>query len=61
MREELTGALLKDLGRCRFFTEIGELNGIVDYCHHFINHLDEYMKDIYFDTALVFAPTSARI
>ena len=61
MRDELTQGMLEDLGRNRFFTEIGELNGIIDYCHFFVSNMDEYMKDVYFDTALALAPSSARI
>ena len=42
MKDELEQAVLKDLGRCPFFTEIGELNGIKDYCEYFIQHVDEF-------------------
>lgn len=58
MKDELEQAVLKDLGRCPFFTEIGELNGIKDYCEYFIEHVDEFSKDTHFDPPLLLAPNT---
>jgi len=61
LSNDLKAGCMKDLGRCEFFTEIGELMGIIDHCKHNLEHLDEYAKDVWFDTPLLLAPNSARI
>jgi len=61
MASELKAGCMKDLGRCEFFTEIGEMSGIIDHCHHNLEHLDDFVKDVYFDPPLLLAPNSTRI
>lgn len=61
MESEMTGACLKDIGRYTFFTKIAEIDGIISHCNHHLGHLDEYMKDVYFDTPLLLAPNTGRI
>ena len=54
-------ACMKDLGRGHFTTELFEIIGVKDYCHHFIDNLERYMEDVYHDPPLIFAPNTARI
>lgn len=61
MKSELEDAVRKDLGRCQFFTEIGEVLGIQGYCHYFLEHMDDFSKDDYFDPPLLLAPNSNYI
>jgi aldehyde dehydrogenase (NAD+) len=61
MNYQLQDGCLKDLGRCGFFTEIGELSGILDHCEHNLAHIDEWAKDTVFDPPLLMAPNSNRI
>ena len=58
MRDELEASLLKDIGRSEFYTYLGEIKGISDYCDHFINNLDTFAKDVYFDPPLILAPNT---
>ena len=57
----LNQAVVKDLGRCDFFTELSELAPTIDHCEHYIKNLDSYMADVHMDDCLIFAPSSTRI
>jgi len=61
MKNDLEEAVLKDLGRCKEFTELGEIGGCVATCESFTSHLSEYAGDEYLDPPLIFSPTSATI
>jgi aldehyde dehydrogenase (NAD+) len=61
MRQKLTLAVYKDLGRTEFITEFSELNSAVDHAEINLANLDKWMKDDYFDAPLAFAPSSTRI
>jgi aldehyde dehydrogenase (NAD+) len=54
-------ACMKDMGRGHFFTELGEIGGVQEYCHHFIDNLERYMEDVHFDPPIIFAPMTSKI
>ena len=61
MKNELTQAFYDDIGRCHFWTEIGELNATILFCQEHCEKIDEYMEDVHVDPSLVFAPSTSLI
>ena len=60
-KDEMEEACLKDLGRCKYFTELSEVTACIDYCEYYLEHLDEFMKDVNHDSPLLLQPCSAKI
>ena len=58
---EMTAGCLKDIGRYHFFTQVGEIDGVLSHCEHNLSNLDKYMADVHFDPALAFAPNTNTI
>ena len=54
-------ALVQDLGRNAYWTNLSELNNIQEYCQHHIDNLDYYMREIECDPPLIFAPASSHV
>ena len=60
-KNDMEEACVKDLGRCKYFTELSEVNGCIDHCEYWLENLDTFMEDEYFDTPLILQPCSAKI
>lgn len=57
----MTSAIEKDLGKSPFVTEITSLQPCIWDVEYSLDHIDEFVKDVYFDTPLTVAPASTRI
>lgn len=61
MRSDLQEAMVEDLGRSKFQTELLETAPIEEYCQHHIDYLDDYMQDVPTDPSVIFTPSHCRI
>jgi aldehyde dehydrogenase (NAD+) len=61
LKDELEEAMLKDLGRCHFWTELGETSGLISLIKYTLSNLDEFTSDVYYDAPLLLTPDTTRI
>ena len=61
MSDDLLEAVVKDLGRCKGFTELAEVAGCIHTCESLRSRLSEYARDEYVDPSVIFSPSSAVI
>ena len=49
MSDDLLEAVVKDLGRCKGFTELAEVTPCIATCESLLSRLSEYARDEYLD------------
>ena len=52
---------MTDLGRCKEFTELGEMTACIDICDYFIDNLHHLAKDTHVDPSIIYAPCTTII
>ena len=43
MKKDMEQAMFEDLGRCHFWTEAAEIDGLLDFINYHMDMLEEYM------------------
>jgi len=59
MKEEMEAAVVKDLGRHPFYTELSEINNILGDANWSLKNLDKHMKDEHVETEMLQYTTCA--
>jgi len=61
MKKDMEQAMFEDMGRCHFFTEVAEHTSLMEFGSHTIDSLEDYMKEIYTDPSIIFAPCTSKV
>ena len=61
MKKDMEQAMFEDLGRCHFWTEAAEIDGLLDFINYHMDMLEEYMQDVDSDPSLIWAPSSTKL